>query len=77
MAYEIIIQPGAVKDLEKLPKAEAVKVKGVIMKLAENPYPTGSKKLLGVANTYRVRKGNYRILYEVENKVLTVYIIKV
>jgi len=47
------------------------RVKKSIYNLADNPRPFGYKKLKG-RNAYRIRKGNYRIIYEIEDKIITV-----
>ena len=52
------------------------RVKKSIYNLADNPRPFGYKKLKG-RNAYRIRKGNYRIIYEIEDKIITVTIINV
>lgn len=77
MLYEIIILPAAEKELRKLPLPVFHKIDEAILKLKDNPRPTGCKKLQGYADTYRVRAGNYRILYRVEDKKLVIEVIRV
>ncbi len=52
-----------------------------IVSLAEsleaNPFPTGARKLTGADNTYRVRLGDYRIVYDVHQSIVTIEIIRV
>ncbi|GAI91672.1 unnamed protein product, partial [marine sediment metagenome] len=48
-----------------------------ISSLAENPYPEGYKKLKGSENDYRIRIGNYRIVYSIYNEILTIEVIKI
>ena len=48
-----------------------------IQTLAVNPFPQGCRKLSGEADTYRVRAGNYRIIYEVEGKNLLILVLKI
>ena len=67
MIYEIYIYPKAEKEIEKIGKPFRDAVINKIQKLAENPYPVGSIKLTNV-DLYRIRIGNYRVLYEVEKK---------
>ncbi|MEI8204457.1 MAG: type II toxin-antitoxin system RelE/ParE family toxin [Bacteroidota bacterium] len=45
--------------------------------LSENPHPSGSKKLKGSTNEYRIRIGSYRVIYTIINKILTITIIKI
>jgi mRNA interferase RelE/StbE len=58
------------KDFDGIPKKFLVKVVEIIGKLRDNPLPRGVEKLGG--NKYRVRQGDYRILYEVADHVVTV-----
>jgi mRNA interferase RelE/StbE len=74
--YKIDIKPAAQKQLDKLPNADAEIIIDVILKLSNNPRPIGYKKLKG-RNGYRIRKGNYRIIYEIFDKLLLIDIIKV
>lgn len=75
--FSVEISPSAEKQIKALPKKEQSKVIKRIFKLAEEPIPSGSKKLKGVESLYRVRQGNWRIVYTVENKKLSVLVIKV
>lgn len=45
--------------------------------LANNPYPVGCRKIVGSESSYRVRVGNYRIIYQVQNQELIIEIIRV
>jgi mRNA interferase RelE/StbE len=74
--YSIFIKKSAAKELEGLPKKDLVKVLARIEGLAENPRPPGAEKLAGL-DLYRVRQGSYRIVYSVEDRVLTVWVVKV
>ncbi|MDI6738869.1 MAG: type II toxin-antitoxin system RelE/ParE family toxin [Candidatus Edwardsbacteria bacterium] len=53
------------KDLDELPDKDVEKIAGQIERLRGNPFPPGSKKLSGKENVYRIRQGNYRIIYSV------------
>lgn len=64
------------KDLPSIPKVEVVKIVKRIEDLAENPFPVGVVRLKGRAE-WRVRQGDYRILYLVEQEIVTVFIVKV
>ena len=75
--YKIFISASAEKKLKKIPKNDLVKVIEKIQSLSTDPYPEGCRKLSGEENTYRVRQGTYRIIYEIENKKLIILVLKV
>ncbi len=77
MSYQLIILPKAEKELKKLPKQLFTKVDEAILHLADNPRPSGCKKLTGFNDTYRIRVGNYRILYRIEDTQLIIEVIRV
>ena len=74
--YSIFIKKSAVKEMEDLPKKDLMKVLARIEGLADDPRPPGAEKLAGL-ELYRVRQGSYRIVYSVEDRVLTVWVVKV
>ena len=74
--YKIDIKKSAVKEIEHLPGRDIRNVLNKISSLAQNPRPHDSKKLSG-QEKYRVRCGDYRILYSIEDNVLVVYVVKV
>ncbi len=75
--YEIRVLRRAVKDLGNVPRPYAEKIARQIDQLAENPRPTGVKKLHG-RRDYRLRVGPYRILYEIDDdtEIVTIFRIK-
>ena len=75
-AYSIFIKKSAARELEGLAKKYLPKILERIEALAENPRPAGAEKLAGV-ELWRIRQGNYRIVYSIEDNVLTVWIVKV
>ncbi len=76
--YTISIKPSALKELSKLPKATVKKTEKAIDALALNPRPDGVKKLKGSAeDLYRIRVGDYRIIYSIEDEIKIVDIIKI
>jgi len=77
MSYQLILLPRAEKELKKLPKKEFLKIDEIILQLADNPRPNGCKKLQGIADTYRVRVGDYRILYRIEDDRLIIEVIRI
>ena len=74
--YQIEIEASAQKTLKKLPESIRERIAKYIANLASNPRPAGCKKLKG-HNKYRVRVGNYRIIYEIRDDILVVIIIKI
>jgi len=76
MTYEVKILRGAQKQLEALPPANYKAVKVKIASLSSNPRPFGCEKLKG-RQGYRVRQGNYRIIYDIYDNILTVEVLRV
>ena len=74
--YKILIKRSVEKDLQKIPKKDVTKILKIIEALADNPYPSNVKKL-SHGEKYRIRFRQYRILYQIENEILTIYIVKV
>ena len=74
--YQIVILPAAEKSLSKLPKKMQLRIQGVITTLASNPLPPVAEKLVG-RDTYRLRVSDYRIVYSVQENILTVKIVSV
>lgn len=74
--YRLELKRSAVKEIESLPRKEIITILDKIRELANDPKPADARKLSG-QEKYRVRCGNYRILYLIEDDVLVVYIVKV
>ena len=75
--YRVSIKRSAVKEIEAIPqKKERQHIMRRIGQLADDPRPTGSKKLSG-HDRYRIRQGSYRIVYGIEDKELVVMVVKV
>jgi len=74
--YKIEIKQSAVKELNKIPSKDLKKIVLKIESLSNNPRPTGCEKL-STLERYRIRQGNYRILYSIEDDILTVYVVKI
>jgi mRNA interferase RelE/StbE len=75
--YKIEWKRSAIKELEKLPRPMISKVVSAVNNLASNPYPEGVRKLVGSENSYRIRIGDYRVLYNIIKNMLIVEIIRV
>jgi len=74
-SYSIEIKRSAAKELAELPKQDRLRVIARIENLAHDPRPSGSEKLSG-QERYRVRQGDYRILYEIHDHVLVVVVVR-
>lgn len=74
--YKVEIKKSAVKEIGHLSHKDMKVVLNKIESLSENPRPHDCKKLSG-QEKYRVRCGNYRILYSIEDDILIVFVIKV
>jgi mRNA interferase RelE/StbE len=74
--FKILISRHAQKQLDKFPDTIAEPLINAILSLSENPRPQGYKKLKG-RDAYRIRKGDYRIIYEIADEIVTVEIIAV
>lgn len=64
------------KDLPNLPKSDVAKIVKRIESLADNPFPEGAIRLKG-REEWRIRQGNYRILYLVQYEIVTIFVVKV
>jgi len=76
-SYKIEWVKSAEKEFHKLPKKEKALLIGKILELSKNPRPNGSKKLEGAENTYRIRHGDFRVLYQIEHGILLILIVRV
>jgi mRNA interferase RelE/StbE len=76
MAHSIEFKPSADKELEALSGPLQVRVLKAVNKLADNPRPHGCKKLTG-RDEYRIRVGNYRVVYEIHDTVLVVLVVRI
>lgn len=77
-SYKIVIKKSAAKELQGIAgKKDRQRLVERIRELAGNPRPMGAEKLSGTRDKYRIRQGNFRVLYEIEDEILTVYVVKV
>jgi mRNA interferase RelE/StbE len=74
--YEIVLRKSVRKDLEPIPKRDVQRIVAGIAELANNPRPPKSRRLSG-SEKYRLRCGVYRVLYEIQDAILIVCIVKV
>ncbi len=77
MTYRVRLAPAAVRQLRKLDPPGRRRVQAAIDLLAEDPRPPGARQLVGGAGEWRVRTGDFRIIYDIRNEELTVLVVKV
>ncbi|MEW6490592.1 MAG: type II toxin-antitoxin system RelE/ParE family toxin [Thermodesulfobacteriota bacterium] len=75
-AYRVLFRESVWKDLKSIPKKELQRILDRISALGDEPRPPGAEKLTG-EDRYRIRQGRYRILYSIQDKDLTVWVVKV
>lgn len=75
--YEVELTSSAARALRKLERPVQVRIARAIESLAADPRPSGVVKLSGDENLYRIRSGDYRIIYEIVDRVLTVLVIAI
>lgn len=77
MAYAIQFKPAALRQLEKLPRSAQRRISEKIGMLRDDPFPAGCKKLAGIPEGWRVRVGDYRVVYQVQPGILLVLVLAV
>ena len=77
MAYRIEVTNAARRAMAKLPADVLKRIDAKILSLADNPRPQGVEKLTSTEKIYRVRVGDYRIVYYIDDGVLVVTVVKV
>jgi len=75
--YQIDWKSSALRELKRIDRQIVPRIITTVESLSSNPFPSGVKKLHGSESTYRIRVGNYRIIYEVYPNHLIVEIIRV
>lgn len=76
MAYQLLIEKKAKKQLAKISEPEFSRIVEAIEKLAFEPRPTGAKKLSG-RDGYRIRVGNFRVIYNIQDKKLVILVLEI
>ncbi len=77
MPYTIDFRPAAASALERLPWPTQARIRKAIDALAHQPFPPGVKKLRGPEGWYRIRVGDYRVVYDVQHERLVVLVVRV
>jgi mRNA interferase RelE/StbE len=77
MSHRVEVALAAVRQVRKLDPVARRRIQAAIELLAEQPRPSGAKKLVGGDGEWRVRTGEYRIVYEIHDEVLLVLVVAV
>lgn len=77
MTYKITLKKSAQKELTKLDRKIAERILTHVYLLAGNPYPPNAKQLVGMEHSFRLRVGDWRVIYTVENEQLVIEIIRI
>ena len=77
MSYTVQLAPAAKRQLGKLERSIQERIVRCLEKLEKDPRPPGVDKMEGDESTYRIRMGEYRIVYEIRDKILVVLVLKV
>jgi mRNA interferase RelE/StbE len=75
--YKVVFKPSADRQLRKLPDALQRRIVGKVEMLAHVPKPKGVVKLAGCENLWRIRVGDYRVVYEIQDDRLVVLVLRV
>ncbi len=76
--YTVIVEQRVYKDFDRIPSPDLDKIYETIESLENNPRKPGSQKLRGYKNRYRIRRGDYRIIYTIDDsaKIVNVFLVK-
>ena len=77
VSYKVEWKQSAIKELRSLDKPNIQRIIKAVKNLSKNPHPTGSKKLRAAEYTYRLRIGQYRVIYSIHSEILFIEIIRV
>jgi mRNA interferase RelE/StbE len=74
--YDVVVYKGFAKDLAKLPTKDQRRVASALSELEHDPRPQGVLKLQGEEDLYRIRVGDYRVIYQIRDQRLLVLVVK-
>ncbi len=77
MNYSVIISGSALKAMNRMPEKVRFRVDKKILSLSKNPLPRGVKKLRGSERFYRIRTGQYRVVYQIDGDQLRIIVIRI
>lgn len=76
-SYKLEWRRSTKKDLKRISRGEILKIVAAVETLSDEPRPAGSTKLSGSEFTYRIRIGNYRVIYEIHDEIILIEVVKV
>jgi mRNA interferase RelE/StbE len=76
MTYQVVLSPSAIRQLRKFDPDVRRRIQAVLELLAENPRPPAATRLVGGAGEWRVRTGDYRVIYEIDEGRLLVLVLR-
>jgi mRNA interferase RelE/StbE len=76
-SYAIKIERRALKALKKIHPVHRSPIEAAIDELADEPHPSGVRKIQGAENTWRIRIGNYRVLYDIYDDELIIWVVRI
>ena len=76
MTYRVEFTSAAARQVKKLPRPNRDKVLSAIARLGDDPRPRGATKLVGEQSAWRLRIGDYRVIYDVVDAILTVTVVR-
>jgi len=77
VSYRVIVKPSAEREVNRLPLAVATRVVAAMTALGDDPRPPGVKKMQGAENLWRVRVGDYRIVYEIHDREIVIVVLRI
>jgi mRNA interferase RelE/StbE len=77
MTYTVLFTRQADKDLGRISPPDRTRIIRKAMRLAHDPRPKGVKKLIGEEDLYRIRIGDYRVVYEILDRIVTVTVVRI
>ena len=75
--YRLIIKRSAERDLRHLPRPVFLRLNQRIVSLRDDPHPPGSRKLKGALEGWRIRVGDYRVIYQIDQESQTITVVRV
>lgn len=75
--YEVLLERRAERDLKALPAEVFHRIIPRLKALAEDPKPPGSRKIVGLKSDWRIRIGDYRVIYEIEEQAKAVKVMRI
>jgi mRNA interferase RelE/StbE len=75
--YEVLLEAHAERDLRRLSAREFRRITAAIRRLGVDPRPAGCRKIVGSESDWRIRVGEYRIIYEIDDRAMAVRVMRV